>query len=186
METQEGVEYYEDMNTSSQFAQPRLFQFLYSDTRMSWVWLVVRLYVGWEWLQAGWEKVMDPQWVGLGAGTAIKGFLAGALTKTVGMHPDVSSWYAGFIRDFAVPHAHQFSYFIAYGEVLVGIALILGVLTGIAAFFGVFMNLNYLLAGTVSVNPQLLVLGMLLMLAWRTAGWLGLDRWVLPKFLGKR
>ena len=42
------------------------------------------------------------------------------------------------------------------------------------------MNMNYLLAGSVSTNPVLLVIAVLLMLAWKTAGWWGLDRWTLP------
>ena len=53
-------------------------------------------------------------------------------------------------------------------------------LTGIAAGFGVLMNLNYLLAGTVSINPVLGMLGLFLVLAWRVAGLIGLDRWLLP------
>ncbi len=68
----------------------------------------------------------------------------------------------------------------SFGELLVGIALILGLFTGIAAFFGSFMNMNYLLAGTVSSNPILFVIATFLVLAWKTAGWWGLDRWVLP------
>jgi thiosulfate dehydrogenase [quinone] large subunit len=43
------------------------------------------------------------------------------------------------------------------------------------------MNLNYLFAGTVSINPLLGVLQLFIILAWRTAGWIGLDRWLLPK-----
>jgi thiosulfate dehydrogenase [quinone] large subunit len=69
---------------------------------------------------------------------------------------------------------------VTFGELLVGLALILGVFTGIAAFFGSFMNMNYLLAGSVSVNPVLLIFATLLVLAWKTAGWWGLDRWLLP------
>jgi thiosulfate dehydrogenase [quinone] large subunit len=37
-----------------------------------------------------------------------------------------------------------------------------------------------MMAGTASSNPVLFTLAILLMLAWKTAGWLGLDRWVLP------
>lgn len=63
-----------------------------------------------------------------------------------------------------------------------GVGLILGLFTGIAAFFGTFMNLNYLFAGTVSSNPILLLLQLFLVLAWRSAGWIGLDRYFLPVF----
>ena len=47
-------------------------------------------------------------------------------------------------------------------------------------FFGSLMSVNYLLAGTVSSNPILFVLATWLVLAWRVAGWWGLDRWLLP------
>ena len=154
---------------------------LFTDTRLSVLWLIVRLYVGYQWLLAGWEKIINPVWVGPGAGTAITGFVAGALKKTGGAHPDVYGWYAGFLKDFVIPNAAQFSYIVSFGELFVGIGLILGLFTGIAAFFGAFMNMNYLLAGTVSVNPMLFLLQIFLMLAWRIAGYIGLDRFILFK-----
>jgi thiosulfate dehydrogenase [quinone] large subunit len=119
--------------------------------------------------------------VGDQAGTAVKGFLLGALQKSSGPHPDVQGWYAAFVENFVLEHTVLFSYLVTYGELLVGAALILGICTATAAFFGAFMNMNYLLAGTVSINPILLVLEILLMLAWRTAGWIGLDRYIVPR-----
>jgi thiosulfate dehydrogenase [quinone] large subunit len=62
----------------------------------------------------------------------------------------------------------------------VGLGLFVGALTGIAAGFGVLMNMNYLLAGTVSINPVLGMFGLFLALAWRVAGQIGLDRVLLP------
>ncbi len=47
------------------------------------------------------------------------------------------------------------------------------------------MNFNFLLAGTASTNPVLFGLGVFLVLAWKVAGWWGLDRWLLPA-LGTR
>jgi thiosulfate dehydrogenase [quinone] large subunit len=79
-----------------------------------------------------------------------------------------------------LPQPPFWSYLVSWGELLVGLALILGIFTGIAAFFGSFMNMNYLLGGMVSTNPILLAIAVLLVLAWKTAGWWGLDRWVLP------
>lgn len=158
-------------------------KFLFSNTGMAWFWLFVRIYVGWQWLEAGWGKVTNPVWTGPDAGGALAGFIQGALQKTGGAHPDVQVWYASFLRDFVLPHAGAWSQAVAYGELLVGLALILGALTGIAAFFGLFMNLNYLLAGTVSTNPVLFTLAIGLILAWRVAGYYGADRYLLP-FLG--
>jgi thiosulfate dehydrogenase [quinone] large subunit len=155
-------------------------KFLFSNTRLAWFWLLVRIYVGWQWLEAGWAKVTSDAWVGAHAGTALTGFLNSALGKVGGAHPDVQSWYGSFIEHAVIPHAHTWSYFVAFGEVAVGVALILGFLTGIAAFFGLFMNLNFLLAGSVSVNPMMFTLSIGLILAWRIAGYLGVDRIVLP------
>lgn len=165
-----------------QIPQTKLSRLLFADTRLSIIWLIIRLYVGWQWLLAGYEKVISPAWTGDKAGVAIKGFLTGALSKASGPHPDVQDWYAAFINGFVLQHTTLFSYMVAYGELLVGIALILGLFTGVAAFFGAFMNMNYLLAGTVSTNPILLVLEIPIMLGWRFAGWFGLDRFILSKF----
>ena len=154
--------------------------FLFHDARASVIWLVVRLYLGWQWISAGWEKVQEPAWTGNQAGTALAGFVNGAVGKSTGEHPAVQDWYATFLKDVVLPNQGLFAHLVAYGELLVGIALILGALTGIAAFFGIMMNANYLLAGTVSTNPILAFLAIFLVLAWRNAGWLGLDRWLLP------
>jgi thiosulfate dehydrogenase [quinone] large subunit len=153
---------------------------LFGDVKWAWIWLILRLYAGWEWLQAGWGKVNNPAWIGGKAGTALTGFANGALSKTSGAHPDVQAWYAWFLQHAVLPHVVVWSYIVTFGEVLVGLALILGIFTGIAAFFGSFMNMNYLLAGSVSANPILLMIALILVLAWKTAGWWGLDRWVLP------
>ena len=144
------------------------------------LWFVVRLYVGYEWLIAGVDKVMNPVWFGSGAGAAMKGFVAGALSKTTGAHPDVQMWYASFLQSSVQPHLVSWSNAIAVGEVLVGVGLIVGAVTGLAAFFGLFMNLNFMLAGTVSINPILFTLSIFLILAWRVAGYWGLDKYILP------
>ena len=162
------------------FEDPPVARALFGEVRWAWIWLILRLYVGWEWLHAGWGKLNNPAWTGDKAGTAISGFVNGALEKTAGSHPDVQSWYGAFLQHVVLAYPVAWSYAITAGELLVGIALILGIFTGIAAFFGSFMNMNYLLAGTVSTNPILFVIATWLVLAWKTAGWWGVDRWLLP------
>ncbi len=182
-----------ETRSSTYIPEPGLARFLFGDTRFAWFWLIVRLYVGYEWLASGVSKVFGisinidsfgqstSSWVFTsGGGSAIQGFIKGAFSKTGGPHPDVTAWYAWFLQTIVSPNATTFAYVISFGELTVGIALILGLLTGIAAFFGLFMNVNYLLAGTVSSNPVLAILGSLIMLAWRIAGYYGIDRWLLP------
>ena len=163
-----------------QIPEPPLSRFLFADSRLSWLWFLARIYVGWQWIEAGWEKVTGGGWVGTQVGMPLKGFLSESLQKEAGAHPDVSAWYGWFLAHVALPHAVIFANMIALGECAVGVALILGAFTGIAAFVGAFMNLNYLLAGTLSINPPLFVIELFLVLAWRSAGWIGIDRWLLP------
>ena len=40
-----------------QIPEPPIARFLFADTRMAWLWLIVRLYVGYEWLTAGLDKL---------------------------------------------------------------------------------------------------------------------------------
>jgi thiosulfate dehydrogenase [quinone] large subunit len=95
-------------------------------------------------------------------------------------------WYRAFLQEMLEGgHYVWFAKVVAVGEVVVGLALILGVFTGVAAFGGVFMNWHFVMAGAASTNAMLALVGVLLVLAWRTAGWWGLDRWVLP-LLGLR
>lgn len=154
-------------------------QFLFSNTKSALIWLVVRLYLGYAWLTAGWKKVNSSAWVGDDAGAALSGFVNGSLAKAAD-GGDVTGWYATFLENAVLPNAKLFSYFVAFGELLVGLGLILGLLTGIAAFFGAIMNVSFLFAGTLSTNPLLFILATWLVLAWKVAGWYGLDRWALP------
>lgn len=161
----------------------KLLKFITTDNRLSWLWLLLRLYLGWLWVEAGWEKLHSAAWVGDQAGTALTGFIGHSLSLTAGLHPAVFGWYAWFLENLVLPNVATFSYLVTFGELAVGVALILGLFTVKAAFFGSFMNLNYLLAGTAGLNPIMLVLQILLMIAWRPACWIGLDRWIYPKLI---
>lgn len=166
--------------TTFTLTQSELTHFLTASPKSAPLWFVVRVYLGWQWLTAGWGKVANPAWFGSDAGAALSGFVQGALGKTEGLHPDVYMWYASFLKSAVLPNLTLWSNAIAVGEVLVGIGLIVGLFTGVAAFFGFFMNLNFLLAGTVSTNPAMMLLAISLMLSRRVAGYWGLDRYVKP------
>ena len=144
------------------------------------MWLILRLWFGYEWLHAALGKWIEGGWVGEGAGGAVKGFAQGAIAQTKGEFPQVTGWYASFLEHLVVPNAALFSYLVIFGETLVGIALVVGAFTGIAAFFGVFMNASFLFAGTAGANPLMALVGIVIVLSWRVAGWWGLDRWILP------
>lgn len=158
----------------------KVSMYLFSSTRSAWIWLILRLYLGYAWLKAGLNKVFAEAWTGSNAGAAVSGFVQGALEKAEN-GGDVTGWYASFLEHFVLPNAKLFSFLVAWGEVFVGLGLIVGLFTGIAAFFGGLMNVSFLFAGTLSSNPLLFVLATWIVMAWKVAGWYGLDRWALPK-----
>jgi thiosulfate dehydrogenase (quinone) large subunit len=160
--------------TPEQFQEPRWARFLFASRTAAWIWLVVRLYMASVWLPAGIGKISSGEWL-FGSGEPMLGLVSKAIAD-----PGTPAWYASFLQSVVVPNAGLFATLVALGETAVGLGLLLGLLTGIAAFFGVFLNANFVLSGVLSSNPVLIVLGALVMLAWRNAGWIGLDRLVIP------
>src|SRR5918911_4591225 len=160
---------------------PPIARFLFQGTLASWWWLVVRLYVGWDFLDAGWHKFHTAAWMD-GSGQAILGFWNNALGTTPAGKPVITfDWYRSFIQFLVDSHAEGwFSYVIVFGELAVGVGLIVGAFVGLAATGGLLMNTAFLLAGTTSTNPVLVLLGVLLILAWKNAGYIGLDQYLLP------
>jgi len=166
-------------------ADPPLAKFLFSDTRMAIVWLVLRVYLGYSWFDAGWHKILD---TGAKSNYIIDGSGLLAFWNRIAAVPAAPAkpvilydWYRGFIQFLIDNHTEVFmGKVVAFGETAVGIGLILGAFVGVAALAGGFMNMNFMLAGSASSNPVLLILAIVLILAWKTAGYIGLDRYLLP------
>jgi len=159
---------------------PPFVQTLLNDTRFSVLWLVLRLWLGYQWLSSGLGKLGNPAWTETGA--ALKGFWSGIVVVPADGRPAIAfDWYRNFIQFMLDAEAYTwFAKMVVYSEVFVGIALILGLFTGIAAFFGGFMNWNFMMAGSASTNPMLFVISVGLILAWKIAGYLGADYFLLP------
>jgi thiosulfate dehydrogenase (quinone) large subunit len=158
---------------------PPFLSSLFANPAFAVIWLVVRVYVGWQWLSAGIEKFENPAWTS--TGLALKGFWEKAVVVPVQGKPVITyDWYGSFLQGLLNGgHYTWFSKLVIFGEITIGIALILGAFVGVAALFGAFMNLNFMLAGSASTNPVMFALAILLILAWKIAGYWGLDRWLL-------
>ena len=141
---------------------------------------ILRIWLGVQWFEAGIHKVGAATWTGENAGAAVAGFARGAIAKAVGDNPAVQGWYADFLEGFVLPNAARFGPLIAWGEVLVGVGLILGAFTGFAALAGAFMNLNFMLAGTTSTNPILYTAAILVIIGIEYAQYYGLDAYIRP------
>lgn len=139
---------------------------------------VIRIYLGWHWLTAGWGKLKN--------GFDASGFLANAVANPVTSGGDLEyPIYVKFVESVALPNAEIINILIPWGELLVGLGLILGCLTTYAAFFGMAMNYAFLLAGTISSNPWDILLAIFIAAAGFNAGKFGLDRFVIPAFSNK-
>lgn len=134
--------------------------------------LFARLYLGYEWLMAGYEKVTK--------GFDASGFLKFASTLSKGAHPAVQSWWSDFLTGFAIPNAGFFTHVIPYAELAVGLGLLLGCFTTLAGFFALVMNFAFMFSGSTSTNVQMALLTIFVVVAGTNAGRIGVDRFVLP------
>jgi len=159
---------------------PAFTRYLFSNTRAGLLWLPIRIFLGFEWAVAGWEKLTGKGWVDGGA--ALVGYWNNAVKiPPTGRPPITFDWYRSFLQVLIDNHAEgAFGWAIALGELAVGVGLLVGALVGVAAFFGIVMNMSYLLAGSTSTNPIMFALAIGLILAWKVAGHYGVDRYLLP------
>lgn len=162
---------------------PRFLQEVFSSPRYAWLWLFLRVWLGLQWLDAGWHKITGHGWLWFDNGTTLRGFWERAVAvPEKGTPPITYGWYRDFLNLLLDHNANEwFGSVVAIGELAIGLALIFGALTGIAALAGWFMNINFLLAGSSSVNPVFATVGALLILAYPVAGYWGADKWLLPK-----
>ena len=121
----------------------------------------------------------------MSTGKAVAGFAAGSIERgTAGDHPAVAyGWWVGFLeflRD-ATWFTPLLAKAVAVGEVTIGVLLIAGAFTGIAAALGATLNFAFMFSGSAGVNPAFLLAEVLLIAGWRVAGYLGADAWILPR-----
>jgi thiosulfate dehydrogenase [quinone] large subunit len=109
---------------------------------------LVRVVVGAWFLKAVWTKItLAYAWDVVPYPVASPRFLA--------LHPrrvaefaagNPLGWYRDFLEGIVLPHAPLFATLQAYGEVVVGVGLVLGLFTGLAALVGLVLALNFGLA----------------------------------------
>lgn len=172
---------------------PQWLEALFSGRRAAYLWLAVRVYIGVQWLWAGSHKLFGATsigWIrdGFAGGKAVHhgdkllAFWQQAAAAPTSSTPQVAyPWYRAFLT-LLIQHQLQthFVYLIAFGETLIGIALIFGLFTALASVSAATLNFNYMLAGSASLNPVLFLGELLLLVAWRRAGSVGIDGWLIP------
>jgi thiosulfate dehydrogenase (quinone) large subunit len=163
--------------------EPNFVKTLFNDVRFSVLWLVVRIWLGLQWITSGMGKVDNPAWVE--TGQALRGYWTNAVAIPEAGRPAIAfDWYRSFLTFLLNTESYTwFAKLVVYGEILIGVALMVGAFVGFAAFFGAFMNWNFMMAGSASTNPMLFVAALGLIFAWKIAGYLGADFFLL-RWLG--
>src|SRR5260370_21281929 len=133
---------------------PPIARFFFQSTITSVLGLAVRLSIGYDFLIAGWHKFTTPAWMD-GSGAGIVGYWNNALGTTASGAPIITfDWYRSFLQYLVDTNsAGWFSYVIVFGELAVGIGLIVGAFVGLAATGGLLLNMPFLPAGTTRTQP---------------------------------
>jgi thiosulfate dehydrogenase [quinone] large subunit len=102
---------------------------LFTSSEYAWIWLVARVYLGIQWVEAGWHKMFDPSW--MSGGQAVHDFWARIVIVPEQGRPAIAyDWYRQFIQFMLDNGWHVwFGKLIAVGETTVGIALLVGIFT---------------------------------------------------------
>lgn len=135
---------------------------------------LIRWFVGVEWLLAGLSK--------FGGDFTARPFVLRAIAHPVlddfGNQP--YPWFTAFLRFLVEPHIGWYNFLVQYGEIAIGLGLLLGTLTTAANFFGLALNFIYLLSGSISMNPLLLFCEILILMAGKQRFTIGFDYWLMP------
>lgn len=160
-------------------SDPPIARAVFGSTRAGWLWLPIRSYLGYEWAVSGVDHLRDPAWMD---GATLQSYWWDAVARApdFGESSSTDVVRAMFNQLIDADASELFARLIVFGELAVGVALVLGAFVGLAAFCGSLISMNFLLAGTVSSNPLMFAAAIGLMLAWRVGGYYGLDRYLLP------
>lgn len=94
--------------------------------------LLLRLAISYAWLSVGLSKLFTPQFISTFGGTL----------ETFAKNSPYP-FYSQFLSNYVIHHSYVFGQLVIWGEVLAGVAFLLGFPIIMASFAGMFMNLNY-------------------------------------------
>lgn len=133
----------------------------------------LRAFIGIGWIRAYAEKATDPNWIG---GGTLTEFLNGHLASDQMPFP----FYRDLTTDYFLPHAAALAWIVLLGQLMAGLGILTGTLTTAALLGGLFMNVNFVLAGATDPSPFYIVIQALLLVSG--AGMImGVDGWIAER-----
>jgi hypothetical protein len=130
--------------------------------------------VGHNWKIGGFASGANPDWVGPGAGEAVRGEIAEAIS-------DGTYAWAGWLFDTVlVPNAAAFGYLTIALQVLLGVAFIVGFAVRPLALAAIAMDVSIFMLGNSRVPPFFTAAHLFLLVSGAGA-YYGLDGWILER-----
>jgi thiosulfate dehydrogenase [quinone] large subunit len=147
----------------------RVVQWLVQSKIMAVGWLAMRVWVGIMWMQAGWAKLFGAEnaYFLHNHGAGVAGFAAHGVPAY--------SWWGSFLHSFVVPNAGWIGILIAVAEFAIGLALVLGLFTRLAALGSLALLFTYVMSGTASVCAFYALFAIVILATWKTSSWIGAD-----------
>lgn len=136
-----------------------------------WVIVPLRLFMGVTFVYAGIQKLTDPQYFNPTA----RGYIGHQIAAFA-----IGSPLHGFLANVAVPHAALFGGMVAYGELAIGLGVLLGLLLRPAALFGLLINLVFFLSADWHVFPYFYGADIVFLFCWLTLLLAGPANQILP------
>src|SRR5580704_15283927 len=157
------------LGSPSERANPRGWEWLKQSKSMAVAWTAMRVWLGVMWIQAGWAKLWGAENSAFlhhnGAGVA--GFAAhGKAAYT---------WWGSFLHSFVVPNSGWIGILVAVAEFAIGIALVAGIFTRVAAMGSLALLFTYVMSGTASVCAFYALFAIVILATWRTSSLFGVD-----------
>ena len=175
------IEPYEEKNMNnpiallgnpSQRQTPRAVEFLMKSKVMAIGWTAMRVWLGIMWIQAGVSKLWGAENPGFlhNGGAGVAGYAAHGVPAY--------SWWGSFLHTFVVPNSGWIGVLVAVAEFVIGVALVLGLFTRVAALGSLALLFTYVMSGTASVCAFYALFAIVIFATWRTSTWLGLDGFI--------
>jgi len=157
------------LGNPSERANPSIWEWLKESKIMAVAWTAMRVWLGIMWIQAGWAKLWGAENAAFlhhnGAGVA--GF--------AGHGKAAYTWWGSFLHSFVVPNSGWIGILVAVAEFTIGIALVAGFFTRVAAVGSLALLFTYVMSGTASVCALYALFAIVILAMWKTSSWIGLD-----------
>jgi thiosulfate dehydrogenase (quinone) large subunit len=159
----------EFLGEPSQRRNLQMWEWLKGSKVMAAAWTAMRVWLGIMWIQTGSAKLWGAE-----STTFLHDNGAGVAEFAAHGVP-AYSWWGSFLHDFVVPNASWIAVVVAVSELAIGVALVAGLFTRVAVLGSLALLFTYVMSGTASVSAFYALLAIVILVMWRTSGWIGLD-----------